>query len=114
MGLDRNPYPRPRSSGHVLSRAGAIVPPRARRMAVSLERALADSLVRFLTQEVRSYHRRIPNNLDNLKKDIRPGDVLRVEGKTRVAQAIKYVTQSSGSHSTIYVGEQPIQPGGPH
>jgi Permuted papain-like amidase enzyme, YaeF/YiiX, C92 family len=83
-------------------------------MRVSLERALSDSLVRFLTQEVRSYQRRIPNNLDNLKKHIRPGDVLLVEGKTRVAQAIKYVTQSSWSHSTIYVGEQPVRPGGPH
>ena len=81
---------------------------------MSLERALSDSLVHFLTREVRSYQRRIPNNLDNLKKHIRPGDVLLVEGKTRVAQAIKYVTQSSWSHSTIYVGEHPIRTGGPH
>jgi hypothetical protein len=46
--------------------------PRARRMPVSLEWALSDSLVRFLTREVRSYQRRIPNNLENLKKHIRP------------------------------------------
>jgi hypothetical protein len=55
---------------------------------------------------VRSYQRRIPNNLDNLKKHIRPGDVLLVEGKTRIAQIIKYITQSSWSHSTIYVGDR--------
>jgi hypothetical protein len=79
---------------------------------VSLERALSDALVRFLTHEVTSYQRRIPNNLDNLKKHIRPGDVLLVEGKSRVAQVIKYVTQSSWSHSTIYVGERPLQGGG--
>jgi hypothetical protein len=81
---------------------------------MSLERALSDSLVRFLTREVRSYQRRIPNNLDNLKKHIRPGDVLLVEGKSRVAQIIKYVTQSSWSHSTIYVGERAAREGGPH
>jgi hypothetical protein len=83
-------------------------------MRMSLERALSDSLVRFLTREVSSYQRRIPNNLENLKKHIRPGDVLLVEGKSRVAQIIKYVTQSSWSHSTIYVGEQPVREGGPH
>ena len=76
---------------------------------MSVERALSDALVRFLTHEVTSYQRRIPNNLDNLKKHIRPGDVLLVEGKSRVSQVIKYVTQSSWSHSTIYVGERPLQ-----
>lgn len=80
---------------------------------VRLESALSDALVRFLTREVRNYQRRIPNNLDNLKKHIRPGDVLLVEGKTRIAQIIKYVTQSSWSHSTIYVGERVIREGHP-
>ena len=69
--------------------------------------------MRFLTREVRSYQRRIPNNLENLKKHVRPGDVLLVEGKTRIAQIIKYVTQSSWSHSGIYVGERAIQEGHP-
>ena len=74
-----------------------------------LERILSDALVRFLNREVTSYQRRIPNNLDNLKKHIRPGDVLLVEGKTRIAQIIKYVTQSCWSHSTIYVGDRVIR-----
>jgi len=73
-----------------------------------LERFLSDALVRFLTRDVRSYQRRIPNSLDNLKKHIRPGDVLLVEGKTRIAQIIKYITQSSWSHSGIYVGDVPL------
>lgn len=74
-----------------------------------LERTFSDVLVRFLNREVASYQRRIPNNLDNLKKHIRPGDVLLVEGKTRIAQIIKYVTQSCWSHSTIYVGDRVIR-----
>jgi Permuted papain-like amidase enzyme, YaeF/YiiX, C92 family len=77
--------------------------------AVRLERALSDALVRFLTLDVRNYQRRIPNDLDNLKKHIRPGDVLLIEGKTRIAQIIKYITQSSWSHSSIYVGDRPLQ-----
>ena len=39
-----------------------------------------------------------------LAKTLRPADVLLVEGNTRVATAIKYLTQSTWSHSAIYVG----------
>jgi hypothetical protein len=73
---------------------------------VWLDRALSDAVVLFLTREGKNYQRRIPNNLENLKKHVRPGDVLLVEGKTRLSQIIKYLTQSSWSHSGIYVGER--------
>jgi hypothetical protein len=75
---------------------------------VTVQRTLSDALVRFLTRDVGSYQRRIPNNLENLKKHIRPGDVLLVEGKSRLSQVIKYVTQSSWSHSSIYVGDRAL------
>ena len=80
-----------------------------------LDRALSDAVVRFLTREGKNYQRRIPNNLDNLRKHIRLGDVLLVEGKTRIAQIIKYLTQSSWSHSGLYVGDRLLDarhPGG--
>jgi Permuted papain-like amidase enzyme, YaeF/YiiX, C92 family len=67
--------------------------------------ALSHALIRYLTQEVHNYQRRIPNNLERLKRHIRPGDVLLVEGKSRISQIIKYLTQSSWSHSAIYVGD---------
>lgn len=35
---------------------------------------------------------------------IQPGDVLLVEGNTRVSVAIKYLTQSTWSHAALYVG----------
>jgi hypothetical protein len=38
---------------------------------------------------------------------LRPADVVLVEGDTRVARAIKYLTQSTWSHSLIYVGPIP-------
>ncbi len=40
-----------------------------------------------------------------LRRTLRPGDVLLVEGATRVSVAIKYLTQSTWSHSAFYVGE---------
>ena len=38
---------------------------------------------------------------------LEPGDVLLVEGNTRMAAAIKYLTQSSWSHAALYVGQRP-------
>ena len=35
---------------------------------------------------------------------LQPGDVLLVEGNTRVSVAIKYLTQSTWSHAALYVG----------
>ncbi len=76
-------------------------------------RVLTDALIRFLMRETKSYHRRIPNSLHNLKKHIQPGDVVLLEGRTRISQAIKYLTQSSWSHSGIYVGDRLVRPGAP-
>jgi len=35
---------------------------------------------------------------------LRPGDVLLVEGNTRLSVAIKYLTQSTWSHAALYIG----------
>jgi Permuted papain-like amidase enzyme, YaeF/YiiX, C92 family len=39
-----------------------------------------------------------------LRDALRPGDVLLVEGKGRISGSIKYLTQSTWSHSALYVG----------
>jgi hypothetical protein len=36
---------------------------------------------------------------------LRPGDVLLVGGNTRISVAIKYLTQSTWSHATLFIGE---------
>lgn len=36
---------------------------------------------------------------------LRPGDVLLVEGNTRISVAIKYLTQSTWSHAALFVGD---------
>lgn len=40
-----------------------------------------------------------------LSATLKPGDVLLVEGSNRVSSVIKYLTQSTWSHSAIYVGD---------
>ncbi|HZC96084.1 MAG TPA: YiiX/YebB-like N1pC/P60 family cysteine hydrolase [Bradyrhizobium sp.] len=45
-----------------------------------------------------------PNDSIALRDTLRPGDVLLVEGKGRISTGIKYLTQSTWSHSALYVG----------
>jgi len=51
-----------------------------------------------------------PMDPDKLAACLRPGDVLLVEGNTRISSAIKYLTQSTWSHAALFVGAQ----AGPH
>jgi hypothetical protein len=45
-----------------------------------------------------------PNDSTALRDTLRPGDVLLIEGKGRISGGIKYLTQSTWSHSALYVG----------
>lgn len=45
-----------------------------------------------------------PSDPSALASVLQPGDVLLVEGNTRVSGIIKYLTQSTWSHSALYVG----------
>ena len=45
-----------------------------------------------------------PTNYSRMVYEIRPADVLLVEGRLRVSNVIKVITQSSWSHTALYVG----------
>lgn len=76
------------------------------RIRSSMRRRVVAVLGRHLTKPLRSYEQRIPNNLANLQEQLRPGDVILVEGDQRVSQVIRYLTQSSWSHSALYIGDE--------
>jgi hypothetical protein len=73
-----------------------------------LER-MSDWAVDLLTKPLKSYALQIPNDMAALKRHIRKGDVVLVEGNERISECIKYLTQSSWSHSALYVGDEPIR-----
>jgi hypothetical protein len=73
-----------------------------------LER-VSDWAVGLLTKPVRTYALHIPNDIAALKRHIRKGDVILIEGNERISECIKYLTQSSWSHSALYVGDEPIK-----
>ncbi len=66
---------------------------------------LSDWFLRQITRRRRRYHRFVYNDPERLKATIRAGDVLLVDGDQRVSEAVKYLTQSSWSHSALFVGD---------
>jgi hypothetical protein len=75
----------------------------------SPRRLLADWFLWQITRPRRSYRRFVYNDPAKLKATIATGDVLLVDGDQRVSQAVKYLTQSSWSHSALYVGDALLQ-----
>lgn len=70
---------------------------------------LGRALGRYLNAPSAQRRTGVPTDLALLAQCIRIGDVLLVEGNTRVSVAIKYLTQSTWSHAALYVGPLPGQ-----
>jgi hypothetical protein len=66
----------------------------------------------FLNQQVSRYERLYDNDVDLLKRHIRKGDVVLVEGDQRISAIIKHLTHSSWSHAALYVGDELVRRGG--
>jgi len=62
-------------------------------------------LGRYLSEPVKHYRPLTTSAPNLLRPTLQPGDVLLVEGNTRVSGAIKYLTQSTWSHAALYVGD---------
>jgi hypothetical protein len=66
---------------------------------------LGERLSRYLSQAHPVNSTAAPTDLVKLMACIRPGDVLLVEGQSRISVGIKYLTQSTWSHAALYVGD---------
>jgi hypothetical protein len=67
-------------------------------------RKLGGWLSRYLSRENKKASIGTPTHIDALRACVKPGDVILVEGNTKFSTAIKYLTQSTWSHTTLYVG----------
>lgn len=67
-------------------------------------RFLGRHLARFLAKPKKAYHKFTLQDLDVLQASMQPGDVLLVEGETRMSTAIQYLTMSTWSHVCFYAG----------
>lgn len=75
-------------------------------MPLHVRRHSIDFATRLLTKPLGRYQQRAVNDGANLRRHIKKGDVVLVEGDQRVSEVIKYLTQSSWSHAAIYVGDE--------
>ncbi len=65
---------------------------------------IGQKLARHLSKPRRKATQVATSSAEKLEGSLRPGDVLLVEGNSRVSTAIKYLTQSSWSHASLFVG----------
>ena len=72
-------------------------------MLYKIKQWIWDKAVNWLLAESKS-EALSPINFSRLVYEIRPADVLLVEGRHRVSDVIKMITQSSWSHTALYVG----------
>ncbi len=66
---------------------------------------LGEWLARYLQTKSRRYVPISVSAPETLKRILRPGDILLIEGNERISMVIKYLTQSTWSHAAVYIGD---------
>lgn len=69
----------------------------------SLYQKLRDKIDQWITYEP-PLKEVMPYDFNRLKHEIRPGDVLLIEGRARVSKVIRAITQSPWTHAALYIG----------
>ena len=72
-------------------------------MALPFYQKIIDHFGEWLTRE-KPPAETPPCDFNRLKYEVRPGDVLLVEGRSRVSNIISIITQSPWSHAALYLG----------
>jgi hypothetical protein len=70
-----------------------------------LKQWISDQILRYLDTPTRRYAPFFAPPIDILRQCLEPGDILLIEGNTRLSATIKFLTQSTWSHAALYVGE---------
>lgn len=76
---------------------------------LAVRRWLGERLSSYLSQPLAGSGTAAPTDPARLMASLQPGDVVLVEGRSRISVAIKYLTQSTWSHAALYAG-RPVGP----
>jgi hypothetical protein len=74
-------------------------------MLQSLKQWIGKKILRYLNTPSRRYAPFFAPPIDILRQSLQPGDILLIEGNTRLSTVIKFLTQSTWSHAALYVGD---------
>jgi len=69
-----------------------------------ITRAVGRRLALYLNKPLQVYERHDPASLHKFMQTLEPGDILLVDGNSKISTAIKYLTQSTWSHACLCVG----------
>ncbi len=72
-----------------------------------LEDFISGRILRFLSQPTSRYAPFFAPDPAVVRGALKPGDVVLIEGNSRLSAIIKFLTQSTWSHAALYVGERP-------
>ncbi|MDE3026943.1 MAG: lipo-like protein [Paracoccaceae bacterium] len=78
---------------------------RSKRISDAFLDTVGRRLAHKLNQPSSGYKPFTPSDFTTLCRTLRPGDVVLVEGREHISNAIKYLTQSTWSHAALYVGD---------
>lgn len=73
-------------------------------MGLALSKKIFGLIGRFLNKEVGLEDRSYLCDFDRICHEVIPGDVLLIEGTTRISKIIKRITYSHWTHSALYIG----------
>ena len=71
----------------------------------SLKRIIGERLAAFLSKDLPGYQRLDTIGIGDVASTLEKGDIVLVDGNTRISTAIKYLTQSTWSHACLFIGE---------
>jgi len=74
-------------------------------MLTKVRRYIGQAMADYLTKTIDNYSSFSSHESPRLADYLRPGDILLVEGDTRISNVIKYLTQSTWSHAAFYAGD---------
>ena len=75
------------------------------RMGIGVLSRLSGMLTKWLTKDPEHPSESVLLlNFDRLSYELRPGDVILVEGRSKVAEVIKMTTQNPWTHAALYIG----------
>src|ERR1700761_1740373 len=75
-------------------------------MLAKLEKYLSGKIIQFLSQPTGRYAPFFAPDPAVIRNALQLGDIVLVEGNSRLSAIIKYLTQSTWSHAALYVGER--------
>jgi hypothetical protein len=71
-----------------------------------LKEYISATILRFLSQPTVRYAPFFAPDPEVIRQALQPGDIVLIEGNTRLSAIIKFLTQSTWSHAALYVGER--------